>query len=206
MRWRKTGGITVQSLADLISREISPEPGRVNRPATHRIDAPIPTRGTETAPHAFEIGVFNFLLEQRQPLGISAVWRCRNVRIDGLLDLEDGRRMALEIKYRMNWEKACQACAQFGWYRTYVEAKEKPLSAGLVVFETFTSDWARRKRHWLLENGWSFFYTDHREVEGLRVDLVRLRDGTLESFETALAAARAKPHRERPDPGVDGEV
>jgi hypothetical protein len=33
---------------------------------------------------------------------------------------------------------------------------------------------------------------DHREVEGLRVDLVRFRDGMLESFPSALAAARAK--------------
>jgi hypothetical protein len=72
-----------------------------------------------------------------------------------LLDLDDGRRIALEIKYAMNWEKACQACAQFGWYRTRVEAKEKPLSSGLVVFETFTGDWARKKRNWLLENGWT---------------------------------------------------
>lgn len=148
--------------------------------------------GTETEPHAFEITVFNFLLAQKEPLGINAMWRCRNVRIDGLVDLVDGRRVALEIKYRMNWEKACQACAQFGWYRTHVEGKEKPLSSGLVVFETFTGDWARRKPNLLLENGWSFFYMDHREVEGLRVDLVRLRDGMLESFPTALAAAQAK--------------
>ena len=91
----------------------------------------------------------------------------------------------------MNWEKACQACAQFGWYRSHVEANEKPLASGLVVFETFTGDWARKKPKWLLQNGWSFFYMDHREVEGLRVDLLRLRDGTLESFPTALAAARA---------------
>jgi len=182
----------VESLADLISRDISPEPGRVNNPAAHPIDAPILVTGTETEPHAFEITAFNFLLAHKEPLGISAVWRCRNVRIDGLIDLIDGRRVALEIKYRMNWEKACQACAQFGWYRTHVEGKEKPLSSGLVVFETFTGDWARRKPKWLLENGWSFFYMDHREVEGLRVDLIRFRDGMLESFPAALAAARSK--------------
>jgi len=180
----------VEPLTDLISRDISPEPGRVNSPAAHPIDAPILAMGTETEPHAFEIAVFNFLLTHKEPLGISAVWRCRNVRIDGLVDLVDGRRVALEIKYRMNWEKACQACAQFGWYRNHVEAKEKPLTSGLVVFETFTGDWARRKPKWLLENGWSFFYMDHREVEGLRVDLARLRDGAMESFTSALAAAR----------------
>jgi hypothetical protein len=194
----------VESLADLISREISPEPGLVKGPAAHRVDVAIPAKGTETPPNAFHIAVFNFLVEHKRALAISAVWQCRNVRIDGLLDLDDGRRIALEIKYRMNWQKACQACAQFGWYRTYVEAKEKPLSSGLVVFETFTGDWSRKKPNSLLENGWNFFYTDHREVEGLRVHLVRLRDGTLESFPTALAAVRAKAGASAglPEPGA----
>jgi hypothetical protein len=181
----------MEPLTDLISCDISPEPGRVNSPAAHPIDVPVVAIGTEKEAHAYEITVFNFLLAHKEKLGISALWRCRNVRVDGLIDLVDGRRVALEIKYRMNWEKACQACAQFGWYRTHVEAKEKPLTSGLVVFETFTGDWARRKPKWLLENGWSFFYMDHREVEGLRVDLVRLRDGTLESFTSALADARS---------------
>jgi hypothetical protein len=158
----------VESLVELISREIAHEPARVNSPAARRVEVPTQAKGTETAPHAFEIAVFNFLVAQAQPLGIEAVWQCRNVRIDGLLDLDEGRRLGLEIKYRMNWEK------------------------GLVVFETFTGDWARRKPNWLLESGWNFFYMDHHEVEGLRVDLVRFRGQTLESFSTALSAARAK--------------
>jgi hypothetical protein len=182
----------VESLANLISRKISPEPGRVNGPAAHQIDVPIPVTGFEKPPRAFEIAVFNFFVKHKKPLGVSAVWQCRNVRIDGLLDLDDGRRIALEIKYRMNWEKACQACAQFGWYRKRVEATETPLSSALVVFEEFSGDWAGSKPSWLLENGWSFWYMDHQEAEGLRVDLVRLRDGELESFPAALAAARAK--------------
>lgn len=181
----------LESLANLISRDISPELGRVSTPAAHLIDAPMPVSGTEREPHAFELAVFNYFLAHKEPLGISKLWRCRNVRVDGLVDLDDGRRIALEIKYRMNWEKACQACSQFGWYRTHVEPREKPLSGGLVVFESFTADWARKKSSWLLENGWSFFYMDHREVERLRVDLVRLREGTLETFPAALASARA---------------
>jgi hypothetical protein len=186
----------MESLADLISREVGSEPGRTNSPAAAPFNTRVEPKGTETAPHAFEIAVFNFFLLHKKPLGISAVWRCRNVRIDGLIDLDDGQRLALEIKYRMNWQKACQACAQFGWYRTHVEASaEKPLSSGLVVFEEFSGDWARRKPKWLLENGWSFFYTDHREVEGLKVDLIRLRNGALESFGAALAAAQEEAGR-----------
>lgn len=180
----------METLSDLINSEIAPEPGQTNSPATHRVEVPMPLNGTEKPPRAFEIAVFKFFLAQRKPLGISDVWRCRNVRIDGLLDLDDGRRIGLEIKYRMNWEKACQACSQFSWYRNRVETEENPLSGGLVVFEEFNTDWARSKPAWLLQNGWSYWYMDHHEVEGLRVDFVRLRDGTLESFPSALAAAR----------------
>jgi hypothetical protein len=185
---RETG--EVESLADLISREIAPEPGRANAPRSDLIDLPLAATGTETEPRGFEIAVFNFFLANNDALGIDAVWRCRNARIDGLLDLADGRRVALEIKYRMNWEKACQACAQFGWYRTRLEASAKPLASGLVVFESFTADWARKKASSLLEYGWSYFYADHQSVEGLRVDLVRFRDGHLESLPSALAAAQ----------------
>jgi hypothetical protein len=35
------------------------------------------------------------------------------------------------------------------------------------------------------------FYFDHHEVERLRADLMRFKDGKLESFPAALAAARA---------------
>lgn len=182
----------MESLLDLISSDIRPERARSSLPAADRVDAPIVATGNETVPRAFELTVFNFLLAHKAPLGISDVWRCRNVRVDGLLDLVDGRRVALEIKYAMNWEKACQACAQFAWYRARIEPNEKSLAGGLVVFQTFTGDWARRKKKWLLESGWSFFYADHPVIEGLRVDLVRLRDGALESLPSALAAAEAE--------------
>ncbi len=119
------------------------------------------------------------------------MWKCRNIRIDGLLDLADGGRIGLEIKYRMNWEKACQAGHRFCWYRRHNESKARPIDAGIVVFEEFSGDWARRKKSWLVENGWSFWYMDHQDVEGLRVDLVRLRGDLLESFPAALARAAA---------------
>jgi hypothetical protein len=180
----------MEPFAELIAHEIDPEPARVNEPAAHLLTSPLPTNGTERPPRTFEISVFNALLAQRATLGVTDVWRCRNVRIDGLLDLADGRRLALEIKYRMNWEKACQAGAQFSWYRKRRERSEKPLSGALVFFEEFSGDWARRKPAWLLENGWNYWYTEQNEVDGLRIDLVRLRGGKLDSYRTELAKAQ----------------
>ena len=72
----------MERLTDLISRNISPEPGRINGPAAHPFDAAVLATGTETEPHAFEITVFNFLLERKEQLGISRLWRETSVSTD----------------------------------------------------------------------------------------------------------------------------
>lgn len=179
----------MEPLATLIGREPSPEDARVNTPTVQAIDAPLAPKGN--AATVFEIAVFNALLRERSILGIKQVSRCRNVRIDGLLELDGGQRLAVEVKYRMNWEKACQACAQVIWFNNYPPTKQYRLDAAIVVFEEFTGDWARRKSSWLLENGWNYWLTDHREADGVPVRLVRFRDDAFESYEMAYAAAAA---------------
>jgi hypothetical protein len=42
----------------------------------------------------------------------------------------------------MNWEKACQACAQIIWFKNYPPTKQYRLSGAIVVFEEFTGDCA----------------------------------------------------------------
>jgi hypothetical protein len=177
----------MESLASLMSQTITPETARVNKPVYRRLEAPLPVQGTE--PAAYQAQVFNSLLASKMQLGISDVWSCGSVRIDGLVELVDGSRLALEIKYRMDWEKACQACHQISWFRNHPEGKARPINGGLVVFEEFARDWARRSPSRLLENGWNYWYTDHQYVEGLRVHLVRLRKQAFESYPMALAAA-----------------
>lgn len=178
----------MDSLAELLDRgQLSPEHARVNSPTVTALSNTLEPAGS--AATAYEREVFNALLRNRSMLGIKQVNKCRNVRIDGLLELEDGRKLALEIKYRMNWPKACQACAQISWFKNYPPTKQYDLAGGVVVFEEFSSDWARHKPKWLLENGWNYWLTDHQYAEGLPVRLLRFRDGTFESYEMALAAA-----------------
>jgi hypothetical protein len=180
----------MERLADLIDRgQLSPEHARVNSPTVSALSNPLETNGNAAA--AYERNVFNALLLDRSMLGLKQVNRCRNVRIDGLLELEDGRRLALEVKYRMNWPKACQACAQIAWFKNYERVKEYKLSGGVVVFEEFSSDWKRRKPKWLLENGWNYWLTDHQYAGGLPVRILRFRDGRFESYEMALASAQS---------------
>jgi hypothetical protein len=183
----------MELLTDLITRKIEPEHVQAKPPDRSPIADLITATSTPAPARAYEIAAFNFLLAKQAALGISELWQCRNSGIDGLLDLDDGRRVALEIKYRMNWMKACQACSQVGWYRKHVDVNEKEkVSSALVVFEAFSGDWARRPSTRLLENGWNFWYAGHHEVEGLRIDLVRFRAPSVESFPQALAAARER--------------
>jgi hypothetical protein len=186
----KAIGAAISPLAKLIDREISPEPSRPRKATRIPIDAPIAATGAEKEPAAFERAALNFLAEHGEDLGISGLWRCKNTRIDALVELKDRRRLAVEVKFRMNWEKACQACAQIGWFHVQAEPEGTPIDGGVVIFEDFTGDWARRKARCLVEPGWSYFYTDHHCAEGVRVDLLRLRAGKLETFPDALAAGR----------------
>jgi hypothetical protein len=174
-------------LAELISTEISPEPSRQKRPNRMAVEQPLLATPNETVPKAFERRVFNHLLKHHERLGISRVWKCENVRIDGLLQLEDGRHVAVEIKYQMNWAKACQACAQIGWYHSGSYFDDSQIEAGLVVFETFSGDWATRRGSSAAERGWSNFYAEHHQIDGIRVDLLRLRNEILTTFPDELA-------------------
>jgi hypothetical protein len=181
----------VESLAELMNRRITPEEARVNRPTIRRLDSAL--LGTRAEPaYVFEDAVFNFLRDQKESLGIEAVSKCANLRIDGILDLDNGDRLVLEVKYRMNWHKACQANWQFSWFLKRPEAKTRPIRGCLVVFEEFDGHgWQRRPASRLLENGWNYWYTEHSEVDGFPAHLARFRHGALERYDEALAAAHA---------------
>ncbi len=179
--------MSLESLAVLIKRDIRPPECAVPRePVFQPVDARLPETGTQ--PAAFEAKAFNFLLAKKHSLGIARLLRCKNARIDGLIELEDGCRVGLEIKYRMNWEKACQACAQMAFYQRHFAGDQK-LDSGLVVFERFSADWARKKTAGSpVEIGWSHWYLEHHDAEGLRMDLARIQDDNFESLPSSLAA------------------
>jgi hypothetical protein len=89
----------------------------------------------------------------------------------------------------MNWEKACQAEWQLRHFLKRSEAKDNPVSSGLVFFEEFSGDWKRQVKCRFLENGWNHWYRGHSEVDGFRLDLLRLCREKLECFHAASAEA-----------------
>jgi hypothetical protein len=168
------------TLSELIGRSITPEAKDRKNPAVVTLSVPIHPN-TEKAHGKYEADVFNFFLANSEPLGLKAVMRFTALTLDGAVELLDGRRFTVEVKFRMNWEKACQAEWQF---RRFLKRKDGPfpVDGGIVVFEEFSGDWSTQAACRLLENGWSHWYRGHADVDGRPLDLLRLRAGRLEGF------------------------
>lgn len=176
------------TLSELISRCITPEAKDPNRPKTETLSALVHAKSTK--PHdQYEAEVFNFLLVNKEELGIKNVMKFTALVVDGAVELLDGKRLTVEIKFRMNWEKACQAEWQFKTFLKNTDRMPFPVDGGLVFFEEFSGDWNRQAGCRLLVNGWSHWYRGHSEVDGLRLDLLRLYRGKLEGFPLADATA-----------------
>jgi hypothetical protein len=174
------------TLSEMIGRHITPEAKDTNKPRVDSLSAPIHGKGEK--PHArYEAEVFNFLLTNKELLGIKSVLKFTALIVDGAVELMDGKRLTVEIKFRMNWGKACQAEWQFRTFLKRAARRPFPVDGGLVFFEEFSGDWNRKAGCRLMENGWSHWYRGHSEVDGLRLDLLRLRAGDLKSFPIADA-------------------
>jgi hypothetical protein len=173
----------VPTVANLIDRTIVPKERNAKRPETVVLLGPSDVAIRSTEPGRFEQAVLNFFVTQRKQLGLRTVSHFYNQLIDGELVLADGRRLALEVKYKMNWPRACQADWQIE--RFLVREREVEYAAGLVVFSEFSADWARSwQSH---ERGWRYWYLDHSWVMGnrYRVDLVRFNGRVLEGYPSA---------------------
>jgi hypothetical protein len=168
------------TLSELINRQITPEKQVRHQPRTVVLTAPILAR-SEQPQDQYEARVFNFLLDNRELLGVKTIMRFSALLVDGAVELTDGKRLTVEIKYRMNWAKACQAEYQF---RNYLKRHSKvyQVDGGLVFFEEFSADWERQAACRSAQNGWMNWYIGHSDVNGLRLDLLRLCNGKLEGF------------------------
>jgi hypothetical protein len=173
--------VAVETLEQLFARRVTPEARSWHEATITVLSAPTSSNSTK-AWGAYEDEVFNFLLANCEPLGLANILTFRSLLMDGAVEFADGRRLALEIKYRMNWEKACQAEWQFRNFLKRPEAEQGPVVGGLVFFEDFSADWKRKPASRTLENGWNYWYEGHCEVEGLPLHLVRLRAGQLDAF------------------------
>ncbi len=136
--------------------------------------------GRNNEPAVFEHAVFGYLFDHKGQLSIRAVLRARALRVDGLVELDDGRRIAVEVKYRLNWAKATQALRQIEWFHEHPDVGS--VDGGLVFFEEFSGDWARpiSKTAPNGQAGWRLFDEEAAPTKsnhGLSVRAIRLRGG-----------------------------
>ncbi|MEJ7848367.1 MAG: hypothetical protein WKF92_09785 [Pyrinomonadaceae bacterium] len=126
----------------------------------------------------FEIDVFNFLCTNRAILEIRKIYRFQNCILDGEIETSCGRNVPIEIKYRMNWTKACQAQWQFARYlvsRNHMA----DISTGIVFFEEFSGDWDRQSATRSRKNGWDRWYGEHQDT--IPLHLLQLKDEEIQS-------------------------
>jgi len=176
------------TIADLISLEVKPEERKRRKPVVTNLSTPLVCKETAKLHRKYECAVFNYLLENKDTLGIQKIFTFQNLLVDGAILLADDRRLAVEIKLRMNWRKALQAKMEFMGFLHTSEAKTNPVAGAIVFFELFQGDgWHRKAKSRFLENGWNHWYTSYSKIDGYRADLFRLFNGTLEHYGLALA-------------------
>jgi hypothetical protein len=171
------------TIADLISLDIKPEVRKRRKPVVTPLTASLLCPEGAKLPRKFECDVFNFLLERKDALGVGTVFKFKNLFVDGAVQLVDGRRLAVEVKLRMNWSKALQAESEFRRFLQTPEAKTHPVHGAIVFFESFKgAGWDRIAKSRLLENGWNQWYTYYSNIDGHRADLFRLAHGAVEHY------------------------
>jgi hypothetical protein len=177
----------VTNITELIKLPITPEEKNRREEIVTVVSSPLTCPEEAQQHRKYECHVLNFLLQNREVLGIQSVFRFQNLLVDGAVLLVDGTRLAVEIKLRMNWTKACQAGWEFQQFlKRTDEAKAHPVSGAIVFFEEFQGDgWEKEVQCRVLQNGWNAWYTGHADVEGYRVDLFRLSGVTFEYYALA---------------------
>lgn len=182
----------MQTIADLIGQAVTTEYFARRDGSVKALTAQIETSADAKRHSEYEAQVFNFLFQNKRTLGIQDILTFKNLVIDGAIVLTTGKRLAVEVKLRMNWEKACQAEWQV---RNYVlkepEAKTNPVCGGIVFFEEFSGDWGRKSTTRQLENGWNYWYEGHCTVEGMRLDLFQFIPG--QPIQTIATLAASSP-------------
>lgn len=175
------------TISELIKLPITPEEHDRRAEIVTVVSSPLTCPEEAMAHRKYECHVLNFLFEHRDDLGILTVFRFQNLLVDGAVLLVDGTRLAVEIKLRMNWTKACQAGWEFQEFlRRTGEAKAHPVSGAIVFFEEFQGDgWDRQAKCRVLQNGWNEWYRGHADVEGYRLDLFRISGDTIEDYASA---------------------
>lgn len=167
-------------MAKILGRVVMPAPVKSPAPEDVRLRGPrdVPTRA-KGATDRFEARVFCFLAANHRELGLREVHRFKNQLIDGALVLTNGTRVALEVKYQLGWDTACRSNWQIEWFLRRHPRERSHYRYGLVIFGTFSGDWAKARRG--RAAGWDHWYRGHAGFHGraIRIALAQFANDKL---------------------------
>jgi hypothetical protein len=185
------------TIHEIINRDISVDPPQTpQKPKLIKIENLLSLPERQNLPLAFERSSLNyfFLSEHKKNLGIKDVYQLKASRVDGLLELDTGQIVLLEIKYALGWLKCCQARIQFQWFmkkRVYEQFSIRKPENALIVFHNFSGDWARTKNG-DKEIGWDNFYNEENDLKDLNENLVKIDVLQLKSDEFFTVSSNEK--------------
>jgi len=165
---------------DIIDRKIEPEWGPTpQKPRLIEITELLPPPPSKRADLVFEKTVFNYIHKNKLTLGVGNIYQLHASRADGLLKLDTGQMVLLEIKYALGWVKSCQARIQFeGFLKLNIYNKiniDRPANA-LIIFHHFSGDWARTGKS-NRQIGWENFYLEQNDLKcDLNIHIAQLTD------------------------------
>lgn len=90
------------------------------------------------------------------------------MRVDGVLKLDDGRIILLEIKYALNWKNCCNARVEIQRFllEKFSEINnfltQEPERA-LIIFDHFNGVWKNKTKEHKHETGWNRFYEEEEK-------------------------------------------
>lgn len=188
-------------IEDLLNQVIKPEPRRHEAPKYTPIQDK-PTRDiyesnmqefkkNKKQTKEFENWVLVYLFDNAKRLGIEKIYHLENMRVDGLLKLDNGKTILLETKFALNWKTASNAKVELQLFfegdykgkpfREYIP--ENLPEEALIIFNHFTGDWRRGANNRKRLNGWNFFYEDEEILGGkfpiVPIHIAQLTEGIL---------------------------
>ena len=139
----------------------------------------IPLLDRKNPAKGYEDDVLRYLIDKKVELGIEQVYRYANSSLDGRVKLKDGRLIDIEVKYRMDWLKACQASWQFNHLMKERNDKFGAATNGIIFFEEFSGDWADMEKTHTIEKGWIHWYVDYYNRGEININLIQLQNGII---------------------------
>ena len=149
----------------------------------------------------YEMEVFQYLNDNKDKLSIKEVYKCNNVKIDGIIQINDDSIILVEIKKKLSWVSCSHARIQLDLFLNNYKKYKRRNSAfnllkwyrkkrGLIIFKNFDDDWGEKNsKNCNIEKGWSQF-SDHQKIlkrfpkkllqfDGKNFHTIIKQDGTL---------------------------